>query len=145
MSKRKKKPDKPLTEKQKRAAAMLYEMDPVKDVAAELGVHRSTIWRWECLPAFRREWNRIDRNWRRRFERHEAKRETAENAYWEKRIAEAKQKLDEESAKIVNKPGKAWDKAWKEYEIAICRGRSWAELLDDVFSDKPRRRKRRRA
>lgn len=142
MSKRKE--EKPLTEQQKKAVAMLYDYERVQDVAAALGVHRTTIWRWEKLRGFRKEWNRIDRNLRRKYERWEAKRRAAEDAYWDQRLREAEEKLQKESAKITKMPGKAWYSAWNEYEKAACRGRTLAQLMDAIYNPGGKRRKGRR-
>lgn len=143
MSKRK--AEKPLTEQQKKAVAMLYDYERVKDVAAALGVHRTTVWRWENLRGFRKEWNRIDRNLRRKYERREAKRRAAEDAYWSEKLKEAEQKLQEISSKITKKPGKAWYNAWNEYEKAACRGRTLAQLMDAIYNPGRKRRKGRRS
>lgn len=134
-----------LTEKQKRAVAMLYEGKKVQDTAQALGVHRTTIWRWECTRDFRREWKRIDRNLRRKYERREAKRAAQEAAYWDQRREEAERRLNEESAKITTRPGKAWYTAWSEYERAVCRGRTLAQLMDAIYSRERKRRKGRRS
>ena len=134
-----------LTEKQKKAVAMLYEGEKVQDTAQALGVHRSTIWRWECRRDFRREWNRIDRNLRRKYERREAKRRAEEEALWEQKRKKAEQKLHEISSKITEKPGKDFYKAWNEYERAVCRGRTLAQLFDELYSWDHKRRKGRRS
>ena len=133
-----------LTDKQKKAVAMLYDGEKVQDTAQALGVHRTTIWRWECMRDFRREWRRIDRNLRRKYERREAKRRAAEDAYWDQRLKEAEQKLQEISSKITKKPGKDFYEAWNEYEIAACRGRTLAQLMDAIYSRERKRRKGRR-
>lgn len=133
-----------LTEKQKKAVSMLYEGERVQDTAQALGVHRTTIWRWENTRDFRREWKRIDRNMRRKYERRDAKRRAAEDEYWSQKLKEAEQKLQEISSKITKKPGKDFYKAWKEYEIAACRGRTLAQLLDDIYSPGRKRGKGRR-
>ena len=125
----KRKPDKPLTETQKKAVRMCYEWEPIKDIAAACGVHRSTIWRWQQLRGFDREWKRIDYNERRKWERRDAKRRAAEDAYWEEQERKAKAKLDELSAKTTTKPGKEWYKALEEYEKAQLRGKTLAECL----------------
>lgn len=129
MSRKKKKPEKPLTENQKKAVAMLYEYDPVNEVAAACGVHRTTIWRWTQLRGFRKEWRRIDYNWQRKFERREAKRRAQEDAYWEEQERIMKAKLDEETAKIKGKPGKSWYEAYNNYTKAQLRGKTLAECL----------------
>ena len=144
MGRKKLKPEKPLTETQKKAVAMYYDYERVVDIAAACGVHRSTIYRWTQLRNFRKEWQRIDRNWRRKFERREAKRRAEEDAYWEKKQREAEEKLHEIGAKITKKPGKDWYKAWNEYEKAICRGRTLSQLMDAIFNPNYKPRKGRR-
>ena len=129
MSKRKKKPERPLTDQQKKAVAMYYDYDPRQEIAAACGVHRTTIWRWSKTRAFWREWKRIDYNNRRKWERRDAKRRAEEDAYWEEEERKAKAKLDELSAKITTKPGKEWYKALHEYEKAQLRGKTLAERL----------------
>lgn len=140
----KRKEEKPLTEQQKKAVAMLYAGEKVCDTAKTLGVHRATVWRWECMRGFQREWNRIDRNLRRRNARREEKRIAEESAYWDQKLREAEQKLQEESAKITEKPDKEWYKAWNEYEKAACRGMTLAQLFDAMNSGGGKRRNRRR-
>lgn len=129
MSRGKWKPEKPLTETQKKAVAMYYDYERVVDIAAACHVHRSTIYRWAKLRGFWKEWNRINYNMKRKFERREAKRRAEEDAYWEEEERKAKAKLDELSAKITTKPGKEWYKALHEYEKAQLRGKTLAECL----------------
>jgi len=145
MNKRKRKEEKPLTDLQKKAVAMFYDYERIKDIAAACGVHRTTIWRWSKLRGFRKEYNRIDRNWKRKFERQDLKRIAAENAYWDQKVADAEKKLQEISSKIKGKPGKDFYSAWNEYEKALFRGRSLSQLMDAIYGDKPKRHKRRRA
>ena len=129
MSRRKLKAEKPLTDLQKKAVAMFYDYEPIKDIATACGVHRTTIWRWSKLRGFRKEWRRIDYNWQRKFERRDAKRRAQEDAYWEEEERKAKAKLDELSAKITGKPGKEWYKAYDEYTKTLLRGKSLADCL----------------
>lgn len=137
-----------LTEKQKQAVAMLYELTPVKDVAAAMGVHRTTIWRWSKTRDFRKEWQRIDRNERRRLERWRIKRDVEWHRERDRRMAEAEAKLDEKLREIEGKTGKSHQKAvnsaWNSYVNALFDGRSLAELLSLLDDDKPIRRRRRR-
>ena len=144
MGRKKLKPEKPLTETQKKAVAMYYDYERVRDIAAACGVHRSTIYRWTQLRNFRKEWQRIDRNWRRKFERREAKRRAEEDAYWEEKERETKKKLDELSAKITKKPGKEWYKAYDEYMKACLRGKTLAQVFNAFDGLRPKHRKRRR-
>jgi hypothetical protein len=132
----KRRPEKPLTETQKKAVAMYYEWEPIKDIAAACGVHRSTIWRWSQLKAFDREWKRIDYNMRRKFERREAKRRAAEDAYWDEQVRIARAKLEEESAKIKGKPGKSWYEAYENLTKAELRGKTLAECLNAFYKIK---------
>ena len=124
--------------------ALFYDCERVKDIAAACGVHRSTIWRWQQLRGFRKEWNRIDRNWRRKIERREVKRRAQEEAYWEQRRKEAEEKLQKASEKITNKPGKDFYDAWNEYEKAMCRGRTLAQVLDALYNRERKPAKARR-
>ena len=142
---RKKHPLKPLTEKQKQAVAMVYDDERITDIAASLGVHRTTIWRWQQKREFRKEWLRIDRNWRRKLVRREAKIKAQEEAYWSAEEEKWKKKLDEEGQKIVREPGKAWYKAYNEYMRAVLHGRSLSDVLKSFETGeyKPRKRHRR--
>ena len=59
-----------LTEKQKEAVKLLAVDDlKVQEVAARLGVHRCTIWRWKQKKGFYKEWekhvNAAVRQWRK--------------------------------------------------------------------------------
>lgn len=137
-----------LTEKQKMAVNMLYEMTPVKDVAAAAGVHRTTIWRWSKKREFRKEWQRIDRNARRRLERWQIKWDIEQHRKREILAAEADAALEEKLREIESKPGKnhqkAINSAMNSYANLLFHGRSWAEVLSLFDDDKPKRRKRRR-
>ena len=142
---RKKQPLKPLTEKQKQAVALVYADERINDIAAVLGVHRTTIWRWQQKREFRKEWLRIDRNWRRKLVRREAKIQAQEEAYWAEESEKWKKKLDEESNKIVSRPGKAWYTAYNAYIRATFQGHSLSDLTRLLMTGeyKPRKRHRR--
>lgn len=43
-----------ISEKQKQAVRMLFEGERVGDIAAAVGVHRSTLWRWFRRPEMQR-------------------------------------------------------------------------------------------
>lgn len=132
----KQKQERPLTEAQKRAAEMLFHYRRVKDVASALGVHRSTIWRWKKLRAFRKEWSRLDRNADRRFKRKMEKLRAEQDAYWSQREKEADKKLHETAQNPRKKAGKILDRAWDEYTKALFRGRNMEQLLSDIMSEK---------
>lgn len=142
---RTKKPLRPLTDQQKMAVQMVYDYEPVKDIAAALGVHRTTIWRWQQRREFWHEWHRIDRNNRRRFERREAKRRAQEEEYWAAEEEKCRKKLEEESQKVIKRPGKAWYSAYNNYMKACLHGRSLAEIMKyfETGEYKPRKRRRR--
>ena len=137
-----------LTEKQKMAVAMLYNMTPVKDVAAAAGVHRTTVWRWSKKRDFRKEWQRIDRNTRRRYERWRIKKDIEWHRERDRRMAEADAELDKKLHEIEGKTGKSHQKAvnsaWNSYVNTLFNGRSLAEILSVIYDDKPIRRRRRR-
>ena len=127
---------------------MLYNMDRVKDVSAALGVHRTTIWRWSQQRDFRKEWQRIDRNARRRYDRWWVKMDIRRQREWERRQAEADAELQEKLRQIEGTTGKKHQKAvrsaWNSYANSLFQGRSWAEVLSLLDDDKPKRRKRRK-
>ena len=117
----------------------------VQEIAAELGIHRSTLWRWKQMREFWREWHRIDRNNRRRYERREIKRRVQEEEYWEKQIKIAEENLQKESEKVKIRPGKAWYKAYDAYVNACLHGRSWTDVMRcwETGEYKPPKRRRR--
>lgn len=130
MPRKKLPPLRPLTEKQKKAVQMTYACYwPVKDIADELGIHRSTLWRWKQMREFWREWHRLDRNWRRKIERREVKKRVQEEAYWAAEEAKWEKILAEESEKIKIRPGKAWHNAYNNYMRACLHGRSWTDVM----------------
>ena len=141
MNERKRKEEKPLTEQQKQAARLLWEGERIGDIAQAVGVHRSTVWRWEQKRGFWREYKRIDRNWARRY----AYRRKKEEAEREKRLQELEENMHKEAAKINGKPTKSFYKACDEYEKALFGGFSLSQALDFIFTGKlPKRKGRRR-
>ena len=141
MNERKRKEEKPLTEQQKQAARLLWEGERIGDIAQAVGVHRSTVWRWEQKRGFWREYKRIDRNWARRY----AYRRKKEEAEREKRLQELEENMHKEAAKISGKPTKSFYKACDEYEKALFGGFSLSQALDFIFTGKlPKRKGRRR-
>ena len=141
MSKGKWKPETPFTEQQKTAVRMLYDGDPVQDVASALGVHRTTIWRWKRKRQYRKEWNRINRNEQRRCERIEARMYAEREKYWEEKRQKAEEKLLKMTENLSINSSKRFNSAWNEYERALFGGFSMAEVYDILQGKKPRRRK----
>lgn len=137
-------PLRPLTEQQKKAVQMTYDCMPVQEIADVLGVHRSTIWRWKQTREFRADWHRIDRNWRRKAARMDAKLQAEEEAYWAAEQEKWEETLTEESKKIKKKPGRAWYAAYNNFWRAQFCGYSWKELMRMLETGKPIRRRRRR-
>ena len=48
-----------VTSQQKKAAQMYFNSMSVHEIASELGVHRTTIWRWFQRPAVRQYYKRL--------------------------------------------------------------------------------------
>lgn len=132
-----------LTGLQKKAVKMLYYGERVQDTASALGVHRCTIWRWECTKDFQKEWRRLDRNERRKARRHEEKWRKEQDEYWAKKMAECEEKMLKEAEKITGKTSSKFYKAWNEYEKALCRGYSLDQLFSFISNDRPLKRKGR--
>lgn len=58
-----------LTEQQKQAVTMLaIDCKKTYEVAAALGVHRCTIWRWRKKKGFYKEWNRQIKEWLKQYQ-----------------------------------------------------------------------------
>ncbi len=62
--KRRKTARRPLTEKQKQAAQLFFDAHGTGEIAAIVGVHRCTIWRWFQRKDFQRELRRIEKEWK---------------------------------------------------------------------------------
>ena len=135
-----------LMERQRQAARLLYDDEPVQSVAAALGVNRSTVWRWRKAKAFRLEWQRLDHNFQRRCKRLSEKliaEREAEAAQWQELVRICEEKLDKEASKITSKPTNAFNKAYKDYEKALFHGYTLSEAIDILFNNKPIKLNRR--
>lgn len=133
-----------LIERQKQAARLIHDGEPVQNVAHILCVHRSTIWRWRKAKAFRLEWQRVEHNERRRHKRLLEKliaereaREEKEVLQWRELQKECEEKLEKEAAKCTDKPTKAFDNAYNAYQKALLRGYTLSEITDIIFGRKP--------
>ena len=110
-----------LPEKQKTAVRLLcIEEMKVQDVAALLGVHRGTIWRWKKTKAFRQEWQKVRnasiRQWRKDMGF------TDPVKAWSQELHRLKKKAEQEAAKIHDGNTKAFDAAWDAYSKHLLSG-----------------------
>ena len=130
-----------LTDQQKKAVQMLFYGERVTETAAALGVHRSTIWRWSNTRAFKKEWQRLNHNFRRRIKRHIEKLDAEREAL----LLQAEKRLQKEAENITGRPTKAFDNAWNAYTNALFNGLSLSQFIEWGLYNKPIRIKRRRA
>lgn len=143
MSKRRKKQArKPLTDQQKRAAQLMFDGHPIGEVAAILGVHRSTIWRWRNRKDFQREFSRINdqyvrekrKQWLRDYHNSPEYKEKQRRKYaarqklkrLEKRLAEAG---NSGNVKEYKAACRAYDKCFSE---AYLDGLSLDEIIRNI-------------
>ena len=145
MAKRKKKrARRPLTDQQKQAAQLFFDGLKPGQIAEQIGVHRSTIWRWRNRPDFRREIDRITDKWRRDMRREYQKRwhNSPEYKQQQRRKYAARQKLKRLEKKISDAGNrgdmKAYAAACKEYDrcfnIAYFGGLSAAEFAEKFMN-----------
>ena len=122
MSRKKKKP---LTEQQKQAAKILFETGRVGETAAQVGVHRTTIWRWWKRRDFQRELDRVHDKWQRDYRRErlkemhsspEYKRRQAEKRKYKRKLKYIEEKMsaagNSGNMKEYNRLSKQWDHAF---------------------------------
>ena len=139
MKRKRKKPQKPLTEQQKQAAKILFDTGKIGDTAAAVGVHRSTLWRGRSTRQFQREYERVHDRWvsetRRKYRREwlnspEHKKELAAR----RRLKIAEKKLEEAgNSGDMN----AYRKACAEYDR--CMDQAFGRVLrafDSYFSSR---------
>ena len=155
MSKRRKKHSRRrLTEAQKKAAQMMFDAYPVGKIAEELGINRTTVWRWRKQPAFQRELDRILNRFlkdkrieamRRIREERIAYHKTPEYKAKQRRAYEARRNLKKLSEQLDNATSHAqFQHLWKEYEktynIAYLDGKTPAEFLN-ILSNRSSKQK----
>ena len=121
--KRKKASKRPLTDQQLQAAQYMFDGHKIGQIAAEIGVHRSTIWRWYHRRDFQREVSRISDRYVRE-KRKEIRRQIREspahkNALAARRRLPALERRIEEAGKRGN---------MKEYKAAC-------NAYDKCFND----------
>jgi len=149
--KHKKAVKRPLTDQQRQAVQLMFDGEKVIDIAAAVGVHRCTIWRWYQRKDFRRELAKTHDKWVR-DKRRETLREIR-NSPEHKRALAARRRLPnverqlEEAGRSHNM--KAYRAAAAAYDKCISeaffRGKSAEEYyasLTKLFStEKPRKEK----
>jgi len=124
---RRKQARRPLTDQQRRAAQLIFDGYHQGDIAAILGVHRSTIWRWRNRKDFQREINIISDRWVRNKRRESLKEwhNSPEYKQQQRRKYAARRKLKKLEERLTEAGNKG---NMKEYKAA-CRA------YDKCFSD----------
>ena len=106
-----------LTEKQKQAVQMIFDGMKIQDIAAALGVHRCTIWRWRRKKEFDREGKRLMREyireWRKQSGYYERRKEHR------RRLRQIEKQLDIVAGSVRNGHTGALDAVWKEYRSCL--------------------------
>lgn len=88
--KRKKAANKPLTDLQRKAAQLIFDGAKIGDIAAQIGIHRATLWRWRQQRSFQRELNRICDEWTRNMRRQTIKEIRSSLEYRQEKAARRK-------------------------------------------------------
>ena len=139
---------KPLSEAQKQAARLMFEGNRIGATAAQVGVHRATLWRWNKRADFRKELDRLHAQWIRDYRR-KIMREIRETPEYKRAIAARRRlpklrKMLEEAGNSGNmreyaRISAAYDKAFSN---AYFRGRKPADILNSLtdISTKGKRR-----
>ena len=123
---------------------MMFDAQPIGKIAEELGVCRTTVWRWRKRPAFQRELDRILNRFlkdkraetmRRIREERIAYHKTPEYKAKQRRAYEARRKLKRLSEQLDNATTYAQhQRLWKEYQrtynLAYFDGKTPAEYLN---------------
>ena len=108
-----------LTEKQKQAVQMIFDGMRIQDIAAALGVHRCTIWRWSRKKEFSRESKRLMkeyiREWRKQSGFYERRKEHR------RQLRQLEKDMDKAAGTIRNGRTSALDSAWKEYTSCLLK------------------------
>ena len=119
-----------LTEQQKKAVSMLWNGGKVQDVAAALGVHRCTIWRWKKKKAFWKEWDRLHRirhkEMLRRYKQSDEYKQFKRDQYNAKRRANRLEKKVKEAAdRIKGGNTKEFDRLWEKWKRECKKAGMW--------------------
>ena len=112
-----------LTEAQKKAVYLLRSGQQVQEVAAALGVHRCTIWRWECKKDFGREWKRLEREDRKTRRQRFRQSERYISRQKEKQTARRKLRRLEKQMHEAAASGnlKLMERAYEEYKNQLFK------------------------
>lgn len=110
-----------LPERQKLAVRLLcIEEMQLKDVAALLGVHRGTVWRWKKTKAFRQEWQKVRGAYVRQWRRDMGFSDPI--GAWRTELQRLRKKAEQEAAQIHDGNTKAFDAAWNAYRKHLMSG-----------------------
>lgn len=80
----------PLTDQQRKAAQLMFDGARIGDIAAQIGVHRATLWRWRQQRSFQRELDRICDEWTRNKRRQTLKEIRSSQEYRQEKAARRK-------------------------------------------------------
>ena len=130
---------KPLSDQMRQAARLWYEGLKLGQIAAEIGIHRTTLWRWAQRADFQREINRISdrdcrerrRKWLKEYHASPEYKQAQRKRYYYRRKLPALEKKMAAAGKSGNM--RAYAAATKEYNRcfneAYFGGRTAAEIL----------------
>ena len=126
-----------LTEKQKLALDILWNGGQVQEAAHAVGVHRCTIWRWECRKDFQSEWRRrshyVRKELMRRMRRSRERQKEARRFTLESLEAD----LHTIGSCVQKNPSahnrKALDRAYKAWTDALFDSKHLEKWLDGEY------------
>jgi len=154
MRKRPKQKKQPLTDRQKQAARMIFEGVKIGDIAAALGVNRSTIWRWENRKDFQREMDRVHDKWLREYRREinrqihsspEYQRQQRRKYAARKRLKRIAAKLDkvnneQDYKKLYKQFDRAYNEAYFDGKTPVEYLNQWTKCSDNISGSKKARK-----
>ena len=144
--KRKKCHHKPMTDQMRQAAQLMYDGNRTGEIAAMLGVHRTTIWRWYNRRDFQRELSRIDQQFLRDMRRR-IKKQIIESPEHQRELAARRKlpRLEKALEKAGNsgnmieyrKAAAAYDKCFNE-AYGACMD-AFCKMFDSRNEKKPKK------